>query len=46
MLRSATLEELYEKNGKALGMDFIDEELLKNESGMFTVPVLVGSKNG
>ncbi|KAM7367524.1 hypothetical protein PAMP_013815 [Pampus punctatissimus] len=34
MLRNATLEELYERNSKDLGMDFtIDEEVLKNESG-------------
>nr|XP_046228183.1 peptidase M20 domain-containing protein 2-like [Scatophagus argus] len=34
MLRNAVLEELYEKNGKALGMDFTtDEEVLRNESG-------------
>lgn len=35
MLRNATLEKLYESNGKALGMDFtIDEDVLRNESGM------------
>ncbi|XP_051816926.1 xaa-Arg dipeptidase-like isoform X1 [Acanthochromis polyacanthus] len=35
MLRIATLEELYEMNGKALGMDFTtDEDVLKNESGL------------
>lgn len=39
MLRSATLEELYQRNGKALGMDFVDEEILKNESGMCTFSV-------
>lgn len=34
MLRNTALEELYERNGKALGMDFnIDEDVLKNESG-------------
>uniref|UniRef100_A0A3B4ZZ06 Peptidase M20 domain-containing protein 2 n=1 Tax=Stegastes partitus TaxID=144197 RepID=A0A3B4ZZ06_9TELE len=34
MLRNVTLEELYERNGKALGMDFTtDEDVLKNESG-------------
>ncbi|CAK6974494.1 xaa-Arg dipeptidase-like [Scomber scombrus] len=34
MLRNAALEELYERNGKALGMDFtVDEDVLKNESG-------------
>ena len=40
MLRVATLEELYERNGKALGMDFtIDEDVLKNESGTSTSSV-------
>ncbi|XP_070706008.1 xaa-Arg dipeptidase-like [Pempheris klunzingeri] len=34
MLRVAALEELYERNGKALGMDFTtDEAVLHNESG-------------
>ncbi|KAL7388940.1 hypothetical protein ABVT39_023744 [Epinephelus coioides] len=34
ILRNATLEDLYERNGKALGMDFTtDEDVLKNESG-------------
>ncbi|KAF3702529.1 Peptidase M20 domain-containing protein 2 Aminoacylase-1-like protein 2 [Channa argus] len=34
ILRNTTLEELYQRNGKALGMDFtIDEDVLKNESG-------------
>ncbi|XP_018555251.1 LOW QUALITY PROTEIN: peptidase M20 domain-containing protein 2-like [Lates calcarifer] len=33
MLRSAALEELYMRNGKTLGMDFTDENLLSNESG-------------
>lgn len=34
MLRNGVLEELYETNGKALGMDFTtDEDVLKNESG-------------
>ncbi|XP_026196561.1 peptidase M20 domain-containing protein 2-like [Anabas testudineus] len=34
ILRNTTLEELYEKNGKTLGMDFTtDEDVLKNESG-------------
>ncbi|XP_040920994.1 peptidase M20 domain-containing protein 2-like [Toxotes jaculatrix] len=34
MLRNSALEELYERNGKALGMDFTtDEDVLKNESG-------------
>ncbi|XP_056219155.1 xaa-Arg dipeptidase-like isoform X2 [Seriola aureovittata] len=35
MLHNATLEELYERNGKALGMDFTTEEdVLSNKSGM------------
>ncbi|XP_042359900.1 peptidase M20 domain-containing protein 2-like [Plectropomus leopardus] len=34
MLRIAALEDLYETNGKALGVDFTtDEDVLKNESG-------------
>lgn len=34
ILRNITLEDLYETNGKALGMEFtIDEEVLKNSSG-------------
>ncbi|XP_035534966.1 peptidase M20 domain-containing protein 2-like [Morone saxatilis] len=34
MLRNAALEELYEWNGKSLGMDFTtDEDVLNNESG-------------
>lgn len=34
ILRNRTLEDLYEKNGKALGMEFTtDEEVLKNASG-------------
>ncbi|XP_029902852.1 peptidase M20 domain-containing protein 2 isoform X3 [Myripristis murdjan] len=34
ILRNATLEELYEKNGKDLGMEFTtDEEVLTNGSG-------------
>lgn len=33
MLRFPTLEQLYQANGKALGMDFVDEEILANESG-------------
>lgn len=37
MLRNAALEELYERNGKALGMNFtVDEDVLKNESGKCT----------
>lgn len=34
MLRIPTLEQLYQANGTALGMDFtVDEEILANESG-------------
>lgn len=34
ILRIAELEQLYERNGKALGMDFTtDEDVLKNEFG-------------
>lgn len=33
MLRFPTLEQLYQANGTALGMDFVDEEILTNESG-------------
>ncbi|XP_067097676.1 peptidase M20 domain-containing protein 2-like [Osmerus mordax] len=34
ILRNTTLEDLYETNGKALGMEFTtDEEVLKNSSG-------------
>lgn len=34
ILRNTTLEDLYEKNGKALGMEFTtDEEVLNNASG-------------
>ena len=33
MLRFPTLEQLYQANGTALGMEFVDEELLANESG-------------
>ncbi|XP_028996304.1 peptidase M20 domain-containing protein 2-like [Betta splendens] len=34
ILRNATLEELYQRNGKDLGMEFtVDEDVLKNESG-------------
>lgn len=34
ILRNATLDGLYEENGKALGMEFTtDEEVLKNSSG-------------
>ncbi|KAG7239165.1 hypothetical protein INR49_029916, partial [Caranx melampygus] len=41
MLRNATLEELYERNGKALGMDFTtDEDVLKNESDTQSVTLL------
>lgn len=34
ILRNTTLEDLYENNGKALGMEFTtDEEVLSNASG-------------
>lgn len=34
ILRIAELEQLYERNGKSLGMDFTtDEDVLKNEFG-------------
>ncbi|KAF7654471.1 hypothetical protein LDENG_00069040 [Lucifuga dentata] len=33
MLQNATLEELYERNGKALGMEFITEENLMDKAG-------------
>lgn len=33
MLRFSTLDQLYQANGTALGMDFVDEEVLANESG-------------
>lgn len=35
ILRNSALEELYERNGTALGMTFTtDEDVLKNESGL------------
>lgn len=34
ILRNKTLEDLYEANGRALGMEFTaDEEVLRNASG-------------
>lgn len=33
MLRFPTLDQLYQKNGEALGIEFTDEELLVDESG-------------
>lgn len=40
ILRNRTLEDLYEKNGKALGMEFTtDEEVLTNASGESSVNV-------
>lgn len=40
ILRNTTLEGLYEKNGKALGMEFTtDEEVLTNASGESSVNI-------